>query len=468
MLESLDAPDMDSGYSTLEPALRLGLPFKPMAVSKDWFDWPSLPDLFPVSFPGVKTDRDSFLVDTDIDRLKARIGDYFDPALGHEEIARRYPPAMRDTTSVQLDARAVREALLASDGPDEAGFVRFAYRPFDNRWLYWEAEPGLLARPRPDYKSHVFKGNVWFSAAQHLRKGATETQACFLTHLGQLHLIERSANLFPAWLRTDSQDAGRRPNLSGAAQRYLKRLGLGVEDLFHHVLATLHDPAYREANAGALRMEWPRIPLPGWPAPGNASVSTASEQGSASPDRKTTEAAEALARSAARGRQLAALLDPDTPVSGVTTGALRPEIAAMAVPATTDGRNMTDDDFALTAGWGHYGTGGAVMPGQGRIVERASTPDERAVMRDTLPALGDTTFDVYLNDRAFWRNVPAAVWNYKLGGYQVLKKWLSYRERDIFDRPLRPEEVQHFTDTARRITAILVCYEHEQRFAQAF
>ena len=31
------------------------------------------------------------------------------------------------------------------------------------------------------------------------------------------------------------------------------------------VLALLHDPVYREANAEALRMEWPRIPLPDWP-----------------------------------------------------------------------------------------------------------------------------------------------------------------------------------------------------------
>ena len=59
------------------------------AVSDEWFDWPSLPDLFPVSFPGVKTSRDGFLVDVDLDRLQARIGDYFDAALSHEEIARR-------------------------------------------------------------------------------------------------------------------------------------------------------------------------------------------------------------------------------------------------------------------------------------------------------------------------------------------------------------------------------------------
>ena len=55
-----------------------------------------------------------------------------------------------------------------------------------------------------------------------------------------------------------------------------------------------------------------------------------------------------------------------------------------------------------------------------------------------------------------WRCVPAAVWNYKLGGYQVLKKWLSYRESDILKRPLKPEEVQHFTDTSRRIAGILM------------
>ena len=72
------------------------------------------------------------------------------------------------------------------------------------------------------------------------------------------------------------------------------------------------------------------------------------------------------------------------------------------------------------------------------------------------PTLGETTFDVYLNGNAFWRNVPAAVWRYKLGGYQVLNKWLSYREQTILGRPLRPEEVQHFTDTARRIGAILL------------
>ena len=55
---------------------------------------------------------------------------------------------------------------------------------------------------------------------------------------------------------------------------------------------------------------------------------------------------------------------------GVTSGTLRPELAAIAVPSTANGRNMADDDYALTAGWGHFGSGDAVMPGTGRSVAR--------------------------------------------------------------------------------------------------
>ena len=37
--------------------------------------------------------------------------------------------------------------------------------------------------------------------------------------------------------------------------------------------------------------------------------------------------------------------------------------------------------------------------------------------------------------RSHGRNI---VWNYKLGGYQVLKKWLSYREHKILNPPPQP------------------------------
>ena len=438
--ELLATAPPDSLYEHNSPILPLGLPFLPAVVSYEWFDWPSLPELFPAWYQGSETGRDAFLIDIDLDRLKARIADYFDATLNQDEIARRYPLVMKDTA--RFDARDVRDRLLRRGGPDARGFVRHAYRPFDDRWLYWEAETKLLREKSPHYPEHVFEDNLWLSSAQHLRRGAEEPQACFTRHLASRHLIERGTSMFPAWLRDD--DLGRsdhapnkRPNLSADAEKYLRRLGATVEDLFHHVLAVLHDPRYRGANAGALKLEWPRIPVPGWP------------------DGDSAGATEALADSAARGRELAQLLDSRARITGVTKGELRSEIAAVAVPATIDNRNMTGNDYAVTAGWGHHGPAQAIMPGKGRIKEREYTTAERAALSNTLSALGDSTLDIYLNKRALWRNVPTAVWNYKLGGYQVLKKWLSYREQAILNRPLTPEEVHHFTNTARRIAAIL-------------
>ena len=432
--------ETDTLYDTVEPSLPLGLPFAAMAVTQGWQDWPALPDLFPVSFPGVKTSRDSFLIDVDLDRLKNRVTDYFDADLSHEGVARRHPSVMESTRI--YDARSVRDLLLGRGGPTESGFVRHTYRPFDTRWLYWEVDSRLLDRPRPDYKPNVFEGNLWLGSNKR-EIDDKFSHGTLIHNLGNWKLGNWGIHLFPLWLRDDGlgldgDGLQRRPNLSDAAQHYLTRVGASVEDLFHHVLAVLHDPAYREANAGALRMEWPRIPLPGWP------------------DGDKNGAAEALSASSARGRELAALLDSDTPVPGVTGGMLHPEIAVIAIPSTTDGTNMTGEDFALAAGWGYFGQGRVVMPGLGRTHDRLYTPEEQDAVGDATGTLSETTFDVYLNERAFWRNIPSNVWNYKLGGYQVLKKWLSYRESKILGRPLLPEEVQHFTDTARRIAAILL------------
>ena len=359
-LNATEESEPSTLYDHIPPNLDLGLPFAPVAVNREWSRWPSLPDLFPTSFAGAKTNRDGFLVDIDLDMLKARVSDYFNTNLSHDEIARRYPVIMN--TVRHFDARATRDTLLNRGGPNEAGFVKFVYRPFDIRWLYWEADTKLLNDKRAQYKSHVFYGNIWIEARQRQVKEEF-TRGTLVRHFAG-DFGNGLSSFFPAWLKDgglalEGNEQQQHPNLSAAAQRYLDRLGLGVEDLFHHALAVLHDPAYREANAGALRMEWPRIPLPGWPegdAPGSANE---------------------LCASAAKGRVLAALLDPETPVAGVTAGTLRPGLAAIAVPSTDDGRNMSGDDFALTAGWGHFGTGDAVMPGQGRAVERDYT-DRRA------------------------------------------------------------------------------------------
>lgn len=52
--------------------------------------------------------------------------------------------------------------------------------------------------------------------------------------------------------------------------------------------------------------------------------------------------------------------------------------------------------------------------------------------------------------------MPIAVWEYTLGGYQVLNKWVSYREKPLLGRDLKLEVVREMTNIIRRIAAILL------------
>ena len=107
------------------------------------------------------------------------------------------------------------------------------------------------------------------------------------------------------------------------------------------------------------------------------------------------------------------------------------------------------------------------MPSTGHLTERDYTADERVAIveaagplgmsgDEAIGLLGDTCFDVWLNDVAYWRCVPANVWRYTIGGYQVIKKWLSYRERALLGRDLKPEEARYVTEMVRRIAALVL------------
>jgi hypothetical protein len=442
--------DGESLYQPVSPALGLGLPYMPARVDADYLVWPRLPDLFPVSFPGVKTSRDDVVVDIDRTRLVRRMEQYFDPAISHEEMRRIAPGAMQST--VTFNAEAVRNQLRER-GFQPEHIIRYDYRPFDVRWLYWEPETNLLDRNRAEYYPHVNTGNLWLSAGQRNRK-EDFYQPQFTTLLADHHIVESNVGMFPLYLCSDHERssllgyrANREPksNLSTPATSYLSGLGASEQDLFYHTLAMLHAPTYRTGNAGALRQDWPRMPLPG--------------------------TAELLRTSAVLGRQVAALLDSEHPVPGVTNGKIRPELQALGVISRVGGGtlNPAAGDLAVTAGWGHPGKGGVTMPGKGRVDRRAYTPDDLAAVRSsasapgwsaehTLACLGTMTCDVYLNDTAYWRNVPASVWEYTIGGYQVIKKWLSYREHDLLGRALTTDEAREVTHMARRIAAIVLLY----------
>ncbi len=433
-------------YQTVTPRLDAGLPFLPSAMSPSYMKWPLIADLLPVSFPGVKTSRDGFLVDIDRDRLDARIAFYFDEANPDQDVARRYPAIM--TPGGRFPAREVRASLVARGR--KGRIVRYAYRPFDIRWLYWDPDTKLLDEKRPEYMRQVFEGNVWLSAGQRNRKEAFY-QPQYCTVLADHHLVESNVGMFPMLVLPESKgmfaehQRPAEPNMSPLATAIIRELGGNAEpeDLFMHIVAALHAPIYAAENVGALRQDWPRVPLP-------TNVSQ-------------------LQRSAELGRTVAVLLDMEQEViDGVTTD-VRAELRVVARVRREDGAAVdpTAGDLRVDAGWGHFGADGAAMPGKGVTRTRNYTAEELGAIdvglsllgmtrEEVLACWGETMIDVYLNDQICWSGVPARVWAYVIGGYQALKKWLSYRETALLGRELRDTEVREFRSIARRISALLL------------
>ncbi len=327
---------------------------------------------------------------------------------------------------------------------------------------YSDVSP-LWNRSRPVLWEQCWEGNT-FLMSRPTGVARPEGVPIFFTPLlGDNDFLRGHAYYFPLRLRAKSQknnqqavlfdeaDTATRANLSSKARAYLASLGITNPDgdaetaglIWMHALAVGYSPMYLNENADGIRVDWLRVPLP--------------------------DSKELLTTSTALGHQVAALLDTERGVAGVTSGHIRPELHAIALVTREEGGqlNPAAGDLALNGRWGYLQRGYITMPGPGTYIEREYTASELSAIetgakalgmtRDqALDLLGDTTYDIYLNDMAYWCNVPANVWAYTIGGYQVIKKWLSYREKAVLGRDLKPEEVMEVTNIARRIAAIVL------------
>lgn len=430
------------GYQPVIPRGVMGYPLVPSIVSNAYVAWPSIPDLMPVGFPGVKTSRDDLLIDIDRERLEARMRTYLDPATSNEELRRVCPAAVASTAT--FDAKSVRVSLIAN-GWKPGCVVRYCYRPFDYRYLYFENDTNLVERKRGKYSTLVSPGNIWLEARQ--KETTDKFSRGFTVRVLADNFGNGLSTFFP--LRAPSSHASNlfaaedSFNQSESARAYVAAIGATPDALFFHLVAVFRSPAYAREHADALRQDWPRIPLP--------------------------DSRKALEVSAALGEQIAALLDTEAEVPGVTSGRITPLFTTVGLITKVGGGAIdpSGDDLAVKAGWGHYGKAGVVMPARGKVQERAFDEHEAKALDAEAAArglsakairtlLGERTLDVYLNGAAYWCNIPLSVWEYYIGGYQVIKKWLSYRENSILGRALKPEEVREVTNMARRIAAIIL------------
>ncbi|MEJ5311424.1 MAG: type ISP restriction/modification enzyme [Anaerolineae bacterium] len=447
LLASLTDPDFDTHYEAATPEKSNRYSFRPSEATSEYLSWPKLTELCAEApSNGLMEKRGSALIDIDRDALEQRMRLYYDVSVSWESVKALKTGLTQD--AARFDAQKARAKVLAAEKFELYRLMRYALRPFDTRWCFYSPTRPLWNEPRPTLWAQMWEGNSFLMTRPAGVASPEGVPFYFTRLLGDNDFLRGHAYYLPLRLRSEmtgqtsffTKTDGITANLSPAARAYLTALGLpdpdltglgqtgGLHDLsglepyeliWMHALAIGYSPAYLRENADGIRQDWPRIPLP---------------------DNK-----DALIASAALGKRVAALLDTETPVPGVTAGAIRPELRQIAVV-----EGATPLNLAVTAGWGSAGKGGVTMPGKGKRVERAPTPQEHVT------GLGDTTHDVYLNDDTYWRNVPARVWDYTIGGYQVIKKWLSYREQKLLGRPLTHDEAREVQHIARRIAAIVL------------
>lgn len=460
LLDTLNEKAFDANYQTALPTRENRFSFWPQTLNAIYDQWPKITELCTESpSNGLMEKRGGALIDINRALLEERMRLYH---------------AKTDAEGKSLDWDAYRLASSTLAGDDWAGFdarkararalnagfqseqiVRYAVRPFDTRWCYYTDISPIWNRSRPSLWAQHFESNR-FLATRPAGVADPEGYPFMLTAaLGDNDALRGHAYYFPIRLKRSNLkpvdghifnvEETTLFNYSPKVTGYLEALGFDGADadtpgVWLHVLAIGYSPTYLEENADGIRQDWPRIPLP------------------ASPER--------LGTSAALGQRVADLLDMEQPVPGVTTGALRPELRGVAALRRIDGQQLEPgEDFKLTAGWAHVGKDGVTMPGRGKLIRRERTAREHALLAQGLAVLGipeeaaiarlgSAVVDLYLNDLCAWTNVPESVWELYIGGYQVMKKWLSYREHGILRRALTLGEAEEVQAIARRLTAL--------------
>ena len=255
-------------------------------------EWPSIAEVFPVNSVGIVTARDALTVQWSAADVWNVVSDMV--RTDTEEVRSEYRLG-RDVRDWKVEWA---QEDLRRAGPSRHDIVPILYRPFDTRFTYYTGKSrGFLCMPRGDVMGHMLTGeNLALISCRQQARGDDEWAQVFATsrisESCAISNVTREINyLFPLYLypgvgRADGSlfgrwakgKHGRTPNLESgfveqiAASTELRFVGdgrgnlretLGPEDVLAYIYAVFHSPGYRDHYGAQLKLDFPRVPLPG-------------------------------------------------------------------------------------------------------------------------------------------------------------------------------------------------------------
>ena len=241
------------------------------------------------------------------------------------------------------------------------------YRPFDEKWIYYDLEK--IERPREETAFHLRNHkNICLTICRQFKSGNTYQHVFAGNHFIESCFVSNKTSeityMYPLYLYpTEGEEQlgeTRKPNLDEKIWSKIDKcakLKTTPEQLFDYIYGVLHTPSYREKYKEFLKIDFPRIPYP--------------------------ENKEEFERIVSIGKKLRKLH-------------LMEEIPPQATSFDIEGDNVvTEIKYEKE------------IPGQ---------------------AGNDNYGKVFINKQQYFGNVPELAWNFYIGGYQPAQKWLKDRK----------------------------------------
>lgn len=210
----------------------------------------SINDLFRISSVGIVTSRDGFVIDISKPDLITRISNFL--TRDNLEIIKNY--GLKDSAKFKINK-------VLKHNFDESNVFKISYRPFDNRYVYYQND--FIERPRGEVmKNFIHHENIGLVTARSQKN--PQWNALYISkYVTETKLGESSTQsaVFPLYIYEVGQKI---PNLDKTIWQKINKIAgeTTPENILDYIYAYLHSPSYREKYKEFLKADFPRVPLP--------------------------------------------------------------------------------------------------------------------------------------------------------------------------------------------------------------
>lgn len=366
--------------------------YKDQGLADEFANDLSLVDLFSLSTSGIQTSRDDLVIDFSRVNLMNRISDFVASSNTDDMVRNKYFGDRKSNKFPRGDTRGWKicsvRPLLRETNLDLM-IQPYSYRPFDNRYLAYSTL--LIDWPRKEVMDNlVSHDNLSLTIGRQGQvTGSGQWNLAFIQrYISDLNLFYRGGGIvcplytYPQQMTLDGsnrrhhnlntriiENISSTLNLKWVNDHEQKNLDDNTKfsplDIYDYVYAVLNSPKYREKYKDFLKSDFPRVPFP---------------------IKNTT-----FWKLVSLGRQLRQL------------------------------HLMGDDPFGSPPEILRDSTKWLIQP-KGQRDGLLDWKIEHVTYEESIKR-------VYVNDKQYFEGIESRVWNFYIGGYQILDKWLKDRKK---------------------------------------